>query len=615
MAPPQYDNALLAKNILGIALPLKEKTVENIDANNKLAVANIDNTINIFNNDKNLYNTLVENGNKSQNIYDPNTEEVVSAAINSGQQAADIYNNNLNTVKPLQKITLDGLAYQGLVDQIGVINQTIKSTTAALAEFNSEDVSNLTPEGLKAHDIIGNGIKANLIKLQELKGTMVDWGVKNLAAYSEYQVRQDKVTEFGLKDQTAAVSGSLMEHFGNLPKDIYKGIGSFGMTTGEGNKKFYTQPLTTGQKDGSTVPANLVIENLMYQKAYSDIRPQIKQDGVFVNIDKAEAIQLFDKETGKFVGFENMITPTAFFYQTGKVGLESTILIGVGGPIESGVANVAETLIGQTLKNQAVSYAAKGGLYRAGDAVISTAITTAKIGNRITSMVLPTGLLYGNQMYTDFRNQGFDPEQSKNLTMLSVFFEGGFEALFGNEIKLYNALLGKTESTILKKEAAVIFDKAIGARILEATGRPATIAELSLAKRLVIGTKSWLKNTAAPFAKQGIKVGLEETAEEEGTGIATALIIEPKQKEYNPSYVEKGFSAEDALTTMVTTMATMLPMMGTAGYHHIQHGRVEALQAKFEVGSAPLIHLQNLKNSFDLKQISKEDYEKAVVYV
>ena len=615
VAPPQYDNMLISKNILGIALPVKEKTVENVDANNKLAISNIDNSINIFKNDKNLYNTLVENGNKSQNLYDPNVEEVVSASINSGQQAADIYNNNLKTVKPLQKITLDGLAYQGLVDQMGVINQTIKSTTAALTKFNKEDVSDLTPEGLKAHNIIGNGIQANLIKLQELKGTMIDWGVKNLAAYTEYQVRQDKVTEFGLKDQTAAVSGSLMEHFGNLPKDIYKGIGSIGMTTGEGNKNYFTQPLATGQKDKSTVPANVVIENLMNQKAYSDIRPQIKQNDVFVNIDKAEAIQLFDKETGKFVGFENMITPTAFFYQAGKVGLESTILGGIGGITEAGVADVGEALIGQTLKNQAASYAAKGGLYRVGDAVISTAITTAKIGNRLTSMVIPTGILYGDQMYTDFREQGFTPEQSKNLTMLSVFFEGGSEAIFGNEIKLYNAFIGKTESTILKKEASVIFDKAIGAKILEATGRPATMAELSLAKKLFIGTKSWLKNTAAPFAKEGIKVGLEESAEEEATGIATALIIEPKQKEYNPSYVEKGFSAEDALTTMVTTMATMLPMMGLAGYHHIQHGKVEALQAKYEVGSAPLIHLENLKNSFDLKQISKEDYEKAVVYV
>ena len=49
-----------------------------------------------------------------------------------------------------------------------------------------------------------------------------------------------------------------------------------------------------------------------------------------------------------------------------------------------------------------------------------------------------------------------------DLTKIGIFIEGGTEAIFGNEVKLFNAFIGKQATLAEKKLANEVFEKAIG---------------------------------------------------------------------------------------------------------------------------------------------------------
>jgi len=202
-----------------------------------------------------------------------------------------------------------------------------------------------------------------------------------------------------------------------------------------------------------------------------------------------------------------------------------------------------------------------------------------------------------------------------NLTKIGIFIEGGTEAIFGNEVKLFNAFIGKEATLAEKKLANEIFEKAIGSKFMKQTGRAATTAEMSLFKKLYINAKKFANSNVSKYTVEGLKVGGEEGIEEVIGNAGTALFIEPLAKKYDPSFKGEGFELKDQLNTMLTTMATMLPMMGTAGYHHIQNEKLEALSSKYEVGANPGYHLNTLAGMFKNGDINQEQYQKAVNYV
>jgi hypothetical protein len=656
------------KSAIGLAMDNLKDNLEGSVANNITAISNIDKTIKDFSLTGNkivdldgekkseVYARLMNDGIKSVNVYDQHDRNIALGNANFGKNIGEIYGSNLSWVGKaldglgfkdvdrttgMSQIEKDEYASIGLRDQISIMSSYARSLfngkDGALDKLNAIDTTNVKPEQLKEFMAYKNSIKANYDKIEQLKNTMLTWGEENLKSYNKELATQKFVTEqadAGILNSigsSVAVGANYIAKIPNVIGDVAEKIKYRG--------KDYQQKIRVSTENKQTATVEELLEAQINTRRESDsFQPQVidfktKQ---LTDLSEAEVLRLFD-EDNKFVGFNNIVSARPLLYQSIKMGIDSTLLGGAGSVIEATIAKTALKLGGKKILQFGAQQAIKAELsqatrlagdklifgnltgkevmWKALDGTINLSTSGLKIANKLGSMVIPTGLLFGNEMYDGYRAKGFTPEQAMNLTKIGIFIEGGTEAIFGNEVKLFNAFIGKGATLIEKKLANEVFEKAIGSKFMKQAGRAATEAEMSLFKKLYISAKKFANGKVGTYVVEGLKVGGEEGIEEVIGNAGTALFIEPLAKKYDPSFKGEGFELKDQLNTMLTTMATMLPMMGTAGYHHIQNEKLEALSSKYEVGANPDYHLNTLAGMFKNGDINQEQYQKAVNYV
>lgn len=652
------------KSAIGLAMDNPKDNLEGSIANNITAISNIDKTIKDFSLTGNkivdldgekkseVYAKLMNDGIKSAHIYDQHSRNIAIGNANFGKDIGEAYGTNLSwfgkalegigfkdvdRTTGMSQIEKDEYASMGLRDQISIMSSYSKSLfngkDGALDKLNAINTTNIKPEQLKEFIAYKNSVKANYDKIEQLKNTMLAWGEENLKSYNKELATQKLLTEQGDLNPTGANMFTVGKYVTGIPdfigdlaeKVIYRG-------------KDYQQKVKVSPENKQTATVEELLEAQVNTRRMSDLKPQVIdfKTGKLTDLSEAEAVRLFG-EDGKFVGFNNIVSTRPFFYQASKTAIDTAILGGVGGAIESAVTRTALELGGKKIlqfgAQQAIkaelsqatrlagdnlifgSLTGKEVMWKALDGTINLSTSGLKIANKLGAMVIPTGLLFGNEMYDGYRAKGFTPEQAMNLTKIGIFIEGGTEAIFGNEVKLFNAFIGKEATLIEKKLANEVFERAIGSKFMKQAGRAATGAEMSLFKKLYINAKKFANGKVGTYVVEGLKMGGEEGLEEVIGNAGTALFIEPLAKKYDPSFEGQGFELKDQLNTMLTTMATMLPMMGKAGSIHIQNEKLEALSSKYEVGSNPGYHLNTLAGMFKNGDINQEQYQKAVNYV
>jgi len=658
-----------SKSAIGLSMDNLKDDIETSAANSMAAVSNLNKVIEDFSltgtktvdldgkkytvpNKVEMYDKLMKNGIKSAHVYDQHNKNVALENADFGEYYGKVYGGNSNLLgraleglgfkdvdrtTGMSQIEKDEYASIGLRDQISIMSSYAKSLSngkdGALDQLNAINTTNIKPEQLKQFIAYKNSVKANYDKIEQLKNTMLAWGEENLKSYNKELATQKLLTEQGDLNPVEANMFTVAKYITGIP-DV---IGDMAQKIKYRGKDYQEEvKISSGSKQ--TVSIEELLEAQINTRRMSDLKPQVidfktKQ---ITDLSEAEATRLFG-EDGKFVGFSNIVSVRPFFYQATKTAIDTAILGGIGGAIEATVSRTALKFGGEKLLQFGTQQAIKAELsqatrlagdklifgnltgkevmWKALDGTINLSTSGLKIANKLGSMVVPTGLLFGNEMYDGYRAKGFTPEQAMNLTKIGIFIEGGTEAIFGNEVKLFNAFIGKEATLVEKKLANEVFERAIGSKFMKQTGRAATAVEMSLFKKLYINAKKFANSKVGIYTVEGLKMGGEEGSEEVIGNLGTALFIEPLAKKYDPTFEGQGFEIKDQLNTMLTTMATMLPMMGKAGSIHIQNEKLEALSSKYEVGSNPGYHLNTLAGMFKNGDINQEQYQKAVNYV
>jgi hypothetical protein len=658
-----------SKSAIGLSMDNLKNDIETSAANSMAAVSNLNKVIEDFSltgtktvdldgkkytvpNKVEMYDKLMKNGIKSAHVYDQHNKNVAIENADFGEYYGKVYGGNSNLLgraleglgfkdvdrtTGMSQIEKDEYASIGLRDQISIMSSYAKSLSngkdGALDQLNAIDTTNIKPEQLKQFIAYKNSVKANYDKIEQLKNTMLAWGEENLKSYNKELATQKLLTEQGDLNPVGANMFTVAKYITGIP-DV---IGDMAQKIKYRGKDYQEEvKISSGSKQ--TVSIEELLEAQVNTRRMSDLKPQVidfktKQ---ITDLSEAEATRLFG-EDGKFVGFSNIVSVRPFFYQASKTAIDTAILGGIGGAIEATVSRTALKFGGEKILQFGAQQAIKAELsqatrlagdklifgnltgkevmWKALDGTINLSTSGLKVANKLGAMVIPTGLLFGNEMYDGYRAKGFTPEQAMNLTKIGIFIEGGTEAIFGNEVKLFNAFIGKEATLVEKKLANEVFERAIGSKFMKQTGRAATAVEMSLFKKLYINAKKFANSKVGIYTVEGLKMGGEEGSEEVIGNLGTALFIEPLAKKYDPTFEGQGFEIKDQLNTMLTTMATMLPMMGKAGSIHIQNEKLEALSSKYEVGSNPGYHLNTLAGMFKNGDINQEQYQKAVNYV
>lgn len=238
---------------------------------------------------------------------------------------------------------------------------------------------------------------------------------------------------------------------------------------------------------------------------------------------------------------------------------------------------------GGYLTKQGARQIANVGMY----GLLSGSAEAGALAVRGGSMVLPSILLFGDEIYDSYIEQGFDPIQANKLTFIQSGIEGLTESVFGNEIALYKGLIGEGLKEGAEKFSKELLEKALKEKFMKATGKKLSPEGLSLLMKLGIGAKKILNGSLAKSSLEGLKTTFEEVGEEELGLILNSLITNPLAKSYKPDYEpSESLDAQNMLSTAINTAATMIiPGVRTA-YAYNKNSKVEALTAKFITGKS-----------------------------
>jgi RimJ/RimL family protein N-acetyltransferase len=228
----------------------------------------------------------------------------------------------------------------------------------------------------------------------------------------------------------------------------------------------------------------------------------------------------------------------------------------------------------------------KEGFRQAGNMGIAGLLTgtaeVAQISVRGASMIMPSVLLFGEDIYNGYIEQGFDPLQANKLTALQGSIEGVTEATFGNEIALYKSLIGEGLEEGAEKFSKELLEKALKEKFMKSTGKELSPKGMSFLMKLAVGSKKVINSGIVKSSMEGVKTTFEEVGEEEIGLILNTFLTNPLAKEYKPDYSpSEELDAQNVLSTAINTAATMLIPGARSAYSHHKSLPVQALSAKF----------------------------------
>ena len=321
-------------------------------------------------------------------------------------------------------------------------------------------------------------------------------------------------------------------------------------------------------------------------------------EGKIVPLKDAEAFHI-PKDISNFKDWS--WNGEAASYQSLKAMRDMFLLGGAGAALEGALgrqslkafaATQAEKMfIADALAEGAGGYLTKQGARQIANVgmygLLSGSAEAGALAVRGGSMVLPSVLLFGDEIYNSYIEQGFDPIQANKLAFLQSSIEGVIESISGNEIAFYKGLIGESVEKGVEKFSKELLEKALKERFMKATGRELSTKGLSLLMKLGVGAKKILNGSLAKSALEGSKTIFEEVGEEELGLILNSLITNPLAKSYKPDYEpSESLDAQNILSTAINTAATMIiPGVRTA-YAYNKNSKVEALNAKFITGKS-----------------------------
>jgi hypothetical protein len=485
------------------------------------------------------------------------------------------------------------------------------------AILNSDWTNNL---GVKSNHLKQlQSLEENLSVLNETKSILSDIENKKLLPFKKYLGDQKLTDDLGDKYPLADLIKLGGKYFFGLlskPSELFADYltnkSDFGKKEIDFNgRKYQIKEILASEKD---VPQ------------LSDIQARVKdiETGEMTPVSSAKAIKLFD-ENGKFLGSDFKISARPLFYNTLKVSIDSGLLMAAGGVLAGaigklGTLGLETTGLSSILEGtEGATGALKPFAARARDLVGSNEtlknilIGTADVGRfatNATSMIVPSVFLYGEDIYKDYLRQGFSPDQSMNLALLSSAIEGSTEAIFNNEIRIFNSLMG-LESSIAKEVSEKTFMNAIEDMVLKATGKELSENGSRFALNLFkFGKSKTLKNLGIGI-KEFIKINLEETTEEEIGLLAKTFLENPLAKSYKAGYQpSEEFDTKNIVDTAIQTMATMIPTSIVGGGAAVKNHYAVALQSKLSVATNPKYYSNLVLEMMHDGRLSKEEGER-----
>ena len=583
----------------------------------------------------------------SGNLYDKLGKQGINLEFSGDNENRDAHMSNFeygqftknfigegkqSTVQSISNIEKDKFVFKGLKSQLGTLDAYIKNTQDQIDQI-SATINPDKQQGAQrkeSYDFV-NSLTQNLSALKIAKQKLTTWGNNNLTGYKKYLSSQEEIQRIDNESPWAQATGEFLKK----TSEITKGFEEYGQKLKIG---FKPGNQLTEVESGSErkVPLWKALNQQVDTDKLSDVDAKIIQKGIEVDLSKAEAI--YKSKPGSALNPFNYKFSARPVYIASLVGIRDlAILGGIGGSAElagsrllgmAGKAltgNFSKEALGWTLekqiqKNLASAAAAEvAGASTLGYSAANVGINALKFGNRVVAMTVPTALIYGNDMHNQFLDAGFTPEQSRNLAALSILFEGGSEAIFGNELRIYNALVDGTTDAALRNTATNVLEKAFESRAKEVLKRSLSKAEVSGLTRFWKGLQKFKDTRGVSSILEGGKTLIEEPLEELSTDAGNAIFTNRLANSYNPNYKGQEFNLENEMTTILNTVATMVPMAlaGSGGHfkNFNKNQKIEALQAKYEVGASPEIHIGVLHDAFNKGELSKEEYEKRVVLV
>lgn len=212
---------------------------------------------------------------------------------------------------------------------------------------------------------------------------------------------------------------------------------------------------------------------------------------------------------------------------------------------------------------------------------------------------VPSALLFGDEMIQNQLDQNLPYKAAFFTGTLLSFIEGYSERMFPNEMNFAKSLIQKGEIKTLKELTEnSTYKKAIQETYKQITGKPLTE---TLYKALT-STKEFTKSFAS--------TGGEEILEELGGLFAQDKFVNPISRKYNPDYKGEEFTKEAIVNTSISTMATMLPMMGQAGYSGVKQYNTAQKLAQFIVGQNPTPYHEMNSILFKEGVISEQEFQR-----
>lgn len=376
------------------------------------------------------------------------------------------------------------------------------------------------------------------------------------------------------------------------------------------------------QKDNPDAsPEDKTIAGAEYQSRLQNIGP--------VNVSDMDALKLYDIDGN----FKPYFSPAAWVYQTGKVTAESAI---IGGAMAAGLGlseaafgvlgaagGLAATAAGAGINattGAAVAEGFAGAFGLEAGAVAAEAGTfskfipwaaegawaAAKYGSAAyVGGAVPSMLLYGDTYIKQALDQGFTYPQAKELGLWQARIEGYTEMIFPNEMHFFKWLVGTGEiKTIEKLGKQALYREIVSKAFEKRFGKVLPKALYDAMYHLGTG------------GAKALAVSLEEGSEEV-IGLAWNT-MGPNQlgKEYNALYhPQEEWSINNAYQTMVSTMATMLPMGATQGVRSVKEHLQSQRVAQFMVGRSPATYLATTLELYKSGKIDKNEFDRRSNYI
>jgi hypothetical protein len=349
---------------------------------------------------------------------------------------------------------------------------------------------------------------------------------------------------------------------------------------------------------------------------YTGITPEVLYDApsgekVKGSLQSATTLDVLDEEGNWKITFNGFPT----LYQTGKVAMESFMLGKAMFQASEFFAPMKAALQAKKLGNlSAIEEASANSMIAGGEGSAafagvetSSSLGLATAGKAVTmaetlvGSIAPSVLMFGDEMFKAELEKGLTSDQALFTGALRASIEGLTERAFPNEMLFYKMLAGKG----VIKSYAELASNAGYKELIEKT------FEKQLGKKVSDKFVNYILNPTASMFKVWGEEGSEEIL-----GLLLGEYPNKVAKGFKNDYeVSESFTADAAVSTMVQTMATMVPMGGGAFVENIRQYSGNQIDAKIAVGSAPTLYIKSVQDMQKEGLLSKEEVDRRLNYI